>query len=304
VLQVILLLILCPALAAAQSAPAFPVPVHPSEGQAAKDGAELPEQNQSGPSPLKEQEIKNQADPATSDALQRFSLGFIKDAAGEQTGFHWGPALRQSFYFLSVEHGFRMFQGKTRREFRGPFFKDYLKSIQGIQGWGDGDPVYTNYIAHPMQGAVSGFFQIQNDPRGVTQQLDGSKAYWHSRLKAFAWSAAYSTQFEVGLYSEAMFGNVGMKKGTGGYVDLVMTPVGGLGLIVAEDALDRFVIRRLEGRSSSKNAQRFYRAALNPSRSIANLFRLKKPWYRDSRPLDSGPLEESSNGKAVTPSHD
>lgn len=57
------------------------------------------------------------------------------------------------------------------------------------------------------------------------------------------WSAAYSLQFEIGPLSEASIGNVGMRPETTGWVDDVVTPLGAFGLIVAEDALDRYFVQ-------------------------------------------------------------
>jgi hypothetical protein len=50
--------------------------------------------------------------------------------------------------------------------------------------------------------------------------------YWQSRFRALGWSTLYSIQFEVGPISEATIGKTGKKKGTGGFVDLVVTPIG------------------------------------------------------------------------------
>jgi hypothetical protein len=73
------------------------------------------------------------------------------------TKFDWKAAATQSFYFLNIEQGVRLTQRKTRRELGGRFFPDWYRSIQGIQGWDDGDSALTSYVAHPMQGAVAGF---------------------------------------------------------------------------------------------------------------------------------------------------
>ncbi len=199
--------------------------------------------------------------------------------------FEWGRAVWQSGIFLGIEHSFRLTQAKTRRELRGKFFKDYAESVRNIHGWGDGDGPFTNYIAHPMQGSVAGFIQIQNDPRGITREFGGDGAYWRSRLKSMAWSAAYSTVFEIGPVSEATIGNVGKDPRTAGYTDLVVTPIGGLAMTILEDALDRFVIGRFETSGHSPAKQRVLRVALNPTRSMANLLRFKRPWHRDTRQL-------------------
>ena len=198
--------------------------------------------------------------------------------------FNWGKAVEQSFFFLTFQHAFRLTQEKTVDQLQGPFFKDYWQSVKGLGGWEDGDSVFTNYVAHPMQGAVSGYIQIQNDPRGAALVFaPADKQYWESRLRATAFAALYSTQFELGLYSEASIGNVGIRKGTMGYVDLVMTPVGGLGWMVGEDVLDRFVVEPMERKWQNRPLTRFMRIAFSPTRSFANVLRFEKPWKRDGR---------------------
>jgi len=72
----------------------------------------------------------------------------------------------------------------------------------------DGDSFLVNYVAHPMQGAISGFVQIHNDPKARPTEFSESKAYWQGRLKAMGWAALFSTQFELGPISEASLGNV------------------------------------------------------------------------------------------------
>jgi hypothetical protein len=199
--------------------------------------------------------------------------------------FQWGAALTQSFLFLTVEHSMRLTQPKTRAQFEGKFVKDYWACIKNIRGWGDGDGAFTNYVAHPMQGGVAGLIYVQNDPEGVRREFGRDPGYWRSRMRAMGWAAAYSTQFEIGPISEATIGHVGKQKGTAGYTDLVVTPVGGVGMMILEDAVDRFVISRLESRGLSRGWQRFLRVALNPQRGLANLLRFSRPWRRDVRQL-------------------
>lgn len=197
-----------------------------------------------------------------------------------RTHFRWGDAVKQSMLFLSVQHGYAFTQPKTRRALRGPFLKDYFSSVRSLHGWGDGGRFFTNYVAHPMQGSLLGFIQVQNDPKGSRRRI-GDAGYWRSRFKALAWSAAWSTQFEIGPISQASIGNVGLH-GKQTYVDIVMTPTAGLGLLVAEDVLDKYLIERIERRTNNKYARIFSRMAFNPTRTAANLLRFKKPWYRDS----------------------
>ncbi len=204
-------------------------------------------------------------------------------AAGGANGdmsFRWTPAIKQSLLFLAVQHGYAVTQPKTRRDLKGPFFRDYFRSVKSLSKWDDGGRFFTNYIAHPLQGSFSGFIQIQNDPKGSGQRFGRSGAYWRSRMKAMAWSAAWSTQFEIGPVSQASIGNVGLH-GKQTYVDMVMTPTAGTGLLVVEDAMDKYVIERIERNTSSFYLKIMSRMILNPTRSVANVLRFKKPWYRD-----------------------
>ena len=209
--------------------------------------------------------------------------------ARRRTTFDWNAAFRQSMIFLGIEHAFRLAtEDGTRADLKGPFFKDYFRAVRSLRGWDDADPFLVNYIGHPMAGSVSGFIQVHNDPKGVKEEVSLKKSYWRSRLKAFGWSFAYSTQFELGLFSEASLGNIGMRpygkaKHPMAYVDLVVTPVVGTGWLVGEDMLDLYLVRRLEDKVGNRLARLLIRTFLNPTRSFANLLRGKRPWYRDNR---------------------
>jgi hypothetical protein len=197
--------------------------------------------------------------------------------------FHWGPAIRQSMILLGIQHGYAVVaQEKTRRALaHGNFFGDYWRSVKAVRGWDDGNRFATNYVAHPMQGALTGFIYAQNHERLKRQKFGESKQYWNDRFKALLWSTAWSTQFELGPISQSSIGNVGMY-GHMGYVDLVVTPTVGTAWMVTEEAMDRYVIRHVE--TNSFFVKMMTRMFLNPMRTIANLLRFKEPWYRD-RPL-------------------
>ncbi len=201
-------------------------------------------------------------------------------------GVDWRSTLRQSLFFLAIEQGFRIgTQPGTREALKGKFFDDWFTSVAATHGWGDGDDFLTNYIGHPMEGSVVGNIFVQNDPKGRQQVFNWGAEYWKSRLKAMAWSAVYSTQFELGPISEASLGNVGYPgRSLSGAVDLVVTPLAGFGWQVGEDALDKYLVVRIEKWTSNRTIQMFARGVLNPTRSFANVMRLKVPWARDTRP--------------------
>lgn len=193
--------------------------------------------------------------------------------------------MRQSSAFLGIQHGFRIAtEPGTRSGLKGPFWRGYYNSLSNLHGWADGDPFYVNYIGHPIQGSVSGFLWVQNDGKYRSAEFGNNAHYWKSRLRATAFSWAYSTQFEIGPLSEASIGKIQSRHPQQGFVDHVATPVIGLAWQVAEDALDRFVIRRFEDRFDNFWARMAVRGGLNPTRSFANVLRLKVPWYRDTRP--------------------
>jgi len=153
---------------------------------------------------------------------------------------------------------------------------------------------------------MTSFIQIQNDPQGSRLEFSNTKAYWWSRFKATMWNAAYSTQWSVGPLSELTVEKYGTKArspwnqdgtwpcherdcytGTG-QVNLVITPLGGLGWLLTEDILDRYVSRRVEAATTNRFWIDLVRCATNPIRGGANILHGKRPWYRPSRDVPSG----------------
>jgi hypothetical protein len=200
-----------------------------------------------------------------------------------------GATVASSIRLATMQHLLRIgTQQKTRAELGGPFFRDYVRSVRWPAQWTDGDSLATNYVGHPMQGAASGFIWLAHRP-AAPSQFEMTRTYWTSRLKSAGWAAGYSAQFEIGPLSEASIGNVGLKPETVGWVDHVITPSGGVAVVVGEDLIDRFVVARLESRMSSATGRRLLRMILNPSRSIANVADKQAPWHRTGRPLRPTP---------------
>jgi hypothetical protein len=67
-------------------------------------------------------------------------------------------------------------------------------------------------------------------------------------------------------------------------VDHVITPTLGTGWTLAEDVLDKYLIRRVERSTDATWLRLVARLGLNPSRSMANLMAFRMPWRRDDRP--------------------
>ncbi|RIJ96344.1 MAG: hypothetical protein DCC44_01105 [Acidobacteria bacterium] len=211
------------------------------------------------------------------------------DDEEEEEKFHWKPALAQSSLFLAIKHGARLFQKKTYRELGGPFFRDWGNSIKNLRGWNDGDGPFTNNLAHPLQGSVTGWIFINNSDRAKRQEFGKSREYWKSRFKALAWSTVWSTQFEFGPVSEATIGNVGLRRknghSTAAWTDLVLTPIVGTAIVVEEDIVDKYILKNWIERKSNGVTTRVkvLRSLLTPTASFSNLLRGRYPWKREAR---------------------
>lgn len=210
------------------------------------------------------------------------------DIDGDSDQFNWTGAMAQSFIFLGIQHSFRLTQSRTQRELGGPFFKDWVRSVKHLRGWDDGDSPFINYLAHPLQGGVTGRIFVNNSKIARDAKF-GSSDYWESRLKAFVWSAAWSTQFELGPFSEASIGNVGlhMKNGKSpmAFVDLVITPTTGTGVVILEDAVDNYILKNWLERKFQSNSfvVKIFRSLLTPTTAFSNILRGKAPWKRNDR---------------------
>jgi hypothetical protein len=199
----------------------------------------------------------------------------------ESDAFRWDSCLRHNLHMLAWQHGFRILtQEKTRVGMRRPWLRQWGDDVAAVpRRWGDEDSFVTNYIGHPIMGAVMGYFEVVNHPVHARVEF-GDRGYWKARGMALVASAIASTQFEIGPLSEA---TTGLHPSKQGMVDFVITPLVGTGMIVAEDALDRYVIARLEaGRGTL--SRRLLRCTLNPARTLANLFAFRPAWRRDTRP--------------------
>src|SRR6266403_1341397 len=180
----------------------------------------------------------------------------------EQRGVDWGHLVRQSLFFMSVENAFRCAtEAGTRDGISNPFFPSYLNSVGNLHGWNDGDPFLVNYVGHPMQGAVSGYLWTQNDRGYRDIQFGSNRRYWKGKLRGAAYSYLYSVLFEIGPISEASIGNIQNLYPAQGFVDHVVTPVIGLGWSITEDALDQYIVRYLERRTSNNWARLLVRSA-------------------------------------------
>jgi len=255
--------------------------------------------------------------PDRSGVLAENSEGTTDEPASGQTSIapmplqkessHWRRALTESFTFLLIEQAyvvhtdFNWVVSENGIPFNH-YWRDYKQSLSRWthSGWNDGDPNWFGYVGHPIQGALTGFIEIQNDPQGKKLEFSKTKAYWWSRLKAGLWNAAYSTQWNLGPLSEVTVEKYGTNDRppwnyngsypctrhclTGvGQIDVVMTPLGGTGWLIGEDFLDKEIVRRVEEATQNRLLIDTARVALNPIRAGANVLHGEHLWYRGSR---------------------
>jgi hypothetical protein len=79
-----------------------------------------------------------------------------------------------------------------------------------------------------------------------------------------------------------------------GQIDVVMTPVGGLGWLVGEDFLDKSITRRVEAATRNRFLIDVTRLGLDPIRAGTNMLHGKRPWYR---PRDAGEFDFTNQPK-------
>lgn len=213
---------------------------------------------------------------------------------GKSCRVSWPRVLGESLIFLAAQHGGNIaMDSDTRNQLtHGDFWAKYEYCVRHYRWsrWKDDDPFGVDYIGHPMMGAVTSSIYEQNDPKQRALMYENSRRYWMGRLRAMAYSAAYSAQWKVGPASEASVGNTGIgyyiraRDGVWtnetGMQDFFFTPIGGLAWNVGEDAIDRFILSRV--RRGTRNKWLLLASALStPGKSAANVSRFRAPYYRD-----------------------
>jgi hypothetical protein len=280
--------------------------------QAAADLPEAPTPNGVAfrvPALLSEEEVRGSYFRSNEDVpIASQSTKPISQYGGREP-FHWKGLLLQSFAFDMLQNATRvMTAGQHDRHIllNKPFWSDYWASLGqfNMRRWNDGDSFKVNYIGHPMEGAIAGYIEVQNDPRGRSERMGDGRAYWVSRERAFWWSLLYSTQWEIGPIGETSIFNQGgftypircdkdpaspnyCKLPTAtytnntGWVDFIVTPIVGTLLLIGEDTIDRYITDPLVEKHPRAFGYKVMRSGLNPTRSLANMLRGRYPWYRD-----------------------
>ena len=207
---------------------------------------------------------------------------------------HWRQLIITSALFNAFQNGGNLYTGYWYRyeTTTGPWFQRWFNSDIGWhwERWDDGNPYMDQYVGHPMMGAITNYIWIQNDPKGATVEI-GDPGYWRSRWRALIFTTAYHFEWKFGPFGEAGVGHNGdhttdFKNGVlgndTGDVELVTTPVGGMLWTMAEDVVDKHVVKKLEERPRHPVTLLLI-SFLTPSKATANILRFRPPWYRDGR---------------------
>ena len=214
---------------------------------------------------------------------------------GKPCRVSWPRVLGSSLIFLAAQHGGNIWMDKDTRYAltHGSFWGDYTTCVKNYRWsrWKDDDPFGVDYIGHPMMGAVTNAIYEQNDPKQRALTFENTHRYWFGRLRATAYSAAYSAQWKIGPASEASIGNTGIgyyirdrdgiRTNETGMQDFFITPIGGLAWNVGEDAIDRYLFSRI-ARAHPHNLWILIPAALmTPTKAAGNVARFRAFYYRD-----------------------
>ena len=203
------------------------------------------------------------------------------------TSVRWGRVARQTLFVQAIQQSFLLTEQRARGQLGGPFFSEWFQAAASPfvdPHWSDGGTFLVNYIGHPMAGSTYAYIYRQNDPSAMRMEF-GSKGYGAHLAKAMGISALSSVQWEIGPFSESSLENVGRPpdRYKMAWVDFVITPTVGVAWMAGEDALDRYVIQRLERKIDSAAGRAVIRVLLNPTRSMASLVAGQKPWTRAGR---------------------
>ena len=200
---------------------------------------------------------------------------------------HWRQLLISSAVFNAFQNAGNVYTGYWYRweTTHGKWFERWFNSDLGWDwnDWNDGNPAMDQYVGHPFMGGITNSLWIQNDPKG------SGGADWRARLleeppARHAVHHHLSFPVEIRAVWRSGVGHIGdhpthnfntHPRNDTGIVELVTTPVGGLGWTMAEDALDKHVVKSFE-QSPRRPVSLLLISFLTPTRATANILRLPR----------------------------
>jgi len=241
------------------------------------------------------------ADPSLSMAGVQKGLGTpvplnqcpYDETKARECRIHWHQLIIEASLYDAFQDMGNLYTGYWYRyeTTHGKWLDRYFNSVAGWRWdrWEDNNPFLDDYIGHPMMGSITNYLWIQNDPKGMTVEQANDWIYWRSRLRALAFSTAFSFMWKFSPFGEAGIGHngdhyfhdKGVVTNETGWVELVTTPAGGFAWTIGEDAIDKHLFRKIAAKPH-RPVTLLFASFLTPSRSTANIFRFRPPWYRDA----------------------
>jgi hypothetical protein len=263
-------------------------------------------------------------DPASSMAYIQKSPGPVvplsqcptDETRARECRIHWHHIILEASLFNAFQDMGNLYTGYWYRyeTTHGKWWNRYIASVEGWRWdrWEDNNPWLDDYVGHSMMGSITNYLWIQNDPKGMTVEQANDWIYWRSRLRALAFSTAYSFWWKLGPTGEAAVGHngdhyfvdKGVRTNETGWVELVTTPLGGLAWTLGEDALDKHLFRKIAAKPR-RPVTLLLASFLTPSKATANIFRFRPPWYRDGYQVKANtfwsdpPSPEQADGPAA-----
>jgi hypothetical protein len=264
------------------------------------------------------------ADPAHAMAYVQKGIGAhvplnqcpTDETKARECRIHWHQLIIEASLYNAFQDAGNLYTGYWYRyeTMHGKWWDRYIASAEGWRWdrWEDNNPWLDDYVGHSMMGAITNYLWIQNDPKGMTVEQANNWIYWRSRLRALAFSTAFSFWWKLGPTGEAAIGHngdhyfhdKGVLTNETGWVELVTTPLGGLGWTLGEDALDKHLFRKIAAKPR-RPVTLLLASFLTPSKATANIFRFRPPWYRDGYQVKANTFwsdpagPEQANGQPV-----
>jgi len=124
-------------------------------------------------------EVKDLVDKMNVDAAD---LEYLEDVT-----VNWRKAFLEAGLFIALMNGKRAaLEPWTKAGMKGPFVKDYWRSIKGSLKWKwkDGDDFFINYIRHPAEGATFAFVMLKMIRiRSIGPRADSAKVISNKPLR-------------------------------------------------------------------------------------------------------------------------
>jgi hypothetical protein len=209
----------------------------------------------------------------------------------------WQGLFTQQTRVDATMHWLRLRQPKFHAPlYHSAYFPGYRDAMKGYFSlplrWNDGDDFLTNDIGHPVIGALFAYTFTDYDRR-CSNLVFGEGSYWPCMRRAAIYSALASANWEWNpVMSESALGHIGKFytcdngkcEGEGGWTDLVVTPLGGMGIRIAGDLararLWPVLDRRLSGGPLAKALNYTVKTLTAPSHFLNCAFKIdfKNAW--------------------------